>query len=122
MGWWSVIVIALAMFWIWINPRLFLPPKHTNNWASKVTLGERVWLNRAEQTIPAHHQKAAMILSIVGGIGFFIAVVGAYINYLLPTIAGGLICWFGKMWFCDRMVWLYDDMKDNNSIYKSWEH
>jgi hypothetical protein len=24
------------------------------------------------------------------------------------------------MWFCDRMVWLYDDMKDKHPPYAAW--
>jgi hypothetical protein len=24
------------------------------------------------------------------------------------------------MWFCDRMVWLYDEMKDKHPPYAEW--
>ena len=30
------------------------------------------------------------------------------------------IVYMGKLWFIDRMVWLYEDMKDDNSLYRSW--
>ncbi len=119
-GWWSLIIILISFSWIWLNPRLFPSPKDTNNWASKVTFGERVWLNRTEHPIPIHHERWAKFLSIVGGVGFIIAIVGAYFHMLLPTISGGLISWFGKMWFCDRMVWLYEEMKNTNKQYASW--
>jgi hypothetical protein len=26
----------------------------------------------------------------------------------------------GKLWFVDRMVWLYEDMKDATPEYRSW--
>lgn len=26
----------------------------------------------------------------------------------------------GKSWFLDRMVWLYQDLKDENELYQSW--
>ena len=120
LGWWSLIIISISVFWLWINPRLFSPPDSTNNWASKVTFGERVWLNRSKYPIPAHHIKWANFLSIIAGIGFLIGIIGAFLNMLLPAIAGGLISWFGKMWFCDRMVWLFEDMKDSHAEYKSW--
>lgn len=120
LGWWSLLIISIAFFWIWLNPRLFSPPVSTNNWASKVTFGERVWLNRKKKPIPDHHAKWATFLSIVAGIGFLAALIGAFLNLLLPAIAGGIVSWFGKMWFCDRMVWLYEDMKDLDSEYKSW--
>lgn len=120
LGYWSAAVVAVSFFWIWLNPRLFPAPLNTNNWASKVTFGERVWLNRSTLPIPNHHKKWASFLSAVAGIGFLVAVVGAYLNLPLPTLAGGITSWLGKMWFCDRMVWLYEDMKDSNDEYGSW--
>jgi len=120
LAWWSLIIIFISVFWLWLNPRLFSAPKSTNNWASKVTFGERVWLNRSECPIPEHHEKWANFLSIIGGVGFLIGLVGAYLNLPLPALAGGLISWFGKMWFCDRMVWLYEDMKGMRDEYASW--
>ena len=120
LGYWSLAVIAPVVFWIWLNPRLFSVPTKTNNWGSKVTFGERIWLNKAERSIPNHHRTWATFLSIVSGIGFVIALVGAYQNHLLLTVVGGTISWFGKMWFCDRMVWLYTDMKDSNPEYSGW--
>lgn len=41
-GWASLVIIVLAILWLWLNPRLFSPPHTTNNWASKATFGERV--------------------------------------------------------------------------------
>ena len=29
-----------------------------------------------------------------------------------PTISGMIIVYSGKVWFLDRMVWLWQDMKD----------
>ncbi|MCP4612441.1 MAG: hypothetical protein GY845_27400 [Planctomycetes bacterium] len=119
-GWWSLIIIFISVLWLWLNPRLFSPPSNTNNWASKVTFGERVWLNRSKYPIPKHHGQWANFLSIAAGVGFFIGIIGAFLNNPLPAVTGGLISWFGKMWFCDRMVWLYEDMKDSNTKYASW--
>jgi hypothetical protein len=120
MGWWSIPILSAALFWVWLNPRLFLRPAKTDNWASKVTFGERVWLNRASFPIPRHHAKWAIFLSIVAGLGFLIAVIGAYLNMIFPTVSGGLVSWFGKMWFCDRMVWLYEDTRKLNAEYDGW--
>jgi hypothetical protein len=120
LGWWSLSTLGIAFFWIWLNPRLFSPPGNTDNWASKTTFGERVWLNRSTCPIPRHHAQWARFLSIVAGLGFLVALIGALLNRILPTIAGGLVSWFGKMWFCDRMVWLYEDMKGTHPEYGSW--
>lgn len=119
-GGWSLGIIAISCLWLWLNPRLFPVPKNTNNWGSKATFGERVWLNRSLFPIPAQHQRVALFLLIVTSVGFVVGIVGAYLHLLLPMVCGGIISWFGKMWFCDRMVWLYDEMKDRNPEYASW--
>jgi hypothetical protein len=108
----SLFPISIAFLWLWLNPRLFSEPKNTDNWASKVTFGERIWLNKSSD-IPSHHKNWILFLSIISGIGFLIGIVGAYYNLIFPTILGGTISWFGKMWFCDRMVWVYQDVTSN---------
>ena len=52
------------------------------------------------------------------GIQFYVW--GLYNLQLWPTILGVVLVYPGKMWFLDRMVWLYEDMKDSNPEYKSW--
>ena len=39
---------------------------------------------------------------------------------VLETIFGMVIVVLGKSWFLDRMVWLYNEMKDTNPDYRSW--
>ncbi|MEO0088832.1 MAG: DUF6653 family protein [candidate division WOR-3 bacterium] len=118
-GWWSLIPIIAVLFWLWLNPRIFPKAKSTNNWASKAVLGERVWTNRKEIPIPKHHRTLPNILSIVGLIGFIFFIYGLYTLELSPTILGGIISFISKIWFCDRMVWLYEDMK-HLPEYKNW--
>lgn len=120
-GWASAALLALAV-WTWMNPRLFPPPRRTDRWASRAVFGERVWLARKAIPIPPHHERAAAMLSTVAGIGGLVAVVGAVLADLTATIAGGLVAYMGKLWFLDRMVWLYQDMRDMNPLYDSWEH
>jgi len=120
LGWWALGPIALVLVWTWLNPRLFPAPRSIDHWAAKATFGERVWLNRANVPIPSHHAKAANILSAVAAIGVLAGVAGALLNNLAMTLAGGIAGWFAKMWFCDRMVWLYEDMKDVKPEYRFW--
>lgn len=120
LGIWVVVPIALVMLWLWFNPRLFPPPASTDTWSAKVTFGERVSMNRKTVPVPSHHVKVAHILIGISAIGFIVAIVGAVMNDLLLTVSGGLVAWFAKMWFCDRMVWLFDDMKDKHPPYAAW--
>jgi hypothetical protein len=119
-GAWSLIPIALLAFWLWYNPRAFPPPASTNNWASKAVLGERVWLNRGTVPIPAHHQRAAQLLSVLGTVGVPVFVYGIVMLQIWPTLLGTAITVLGKLWFIDRMVWLYEDMQDAVPDYRRW--
>ena len=116
-GLWFTGVVAV---WLWLNPRLFRPPARTDTWSAMATFGERVWLNREAVPIPAHHTRMANILSVVAALGAPAALAGAFLNDLTATLAGAAVVILGKLWFCDRMVWLYRDMKDCHPPYAAW--
>jgi hypothetical protein len=119
-GWWVLVpVIGLAV-WTWINPRAFPPPLSTNSWASKAVLGERVWLNRRSVPIPEHHRRAANILTMISASGLLPLAWGLTAVAFWPTIFGVVLTALGKLWFVDRMVWLYEDMKDVRPEYRAW--
>ncbi|MFA5129119.1 MAG: DUF6653 family protein [Patescibacteria group bacterium] len=120
LGWWSLALIAVVLLWVWTNPRIFSAPKSTNNWASKIVLGEWVWMNRKNVPVPTHHQYAPNILSAIGAIGAIPFIWGLYALEIWPAVFGGVVIVISKLWFADRMVWLYEDMKDATPEYKSW--
>jgi hypothetical protein len=120
LGWWSLVPVALAVLWMWMNPRIFPPPASTNNWASKAVLGERVALNRELIPVPEHHRRAAFVLNIIAGLGVPFIVWGLVKLALWPTLFGSALVYLGKLWFLDRMVWLYEDMKNADPQYQSW--
>jgi hypothetical protein len=120
LGWWCIICVAVAMAWVWINPRLFQKPKSTDNWASKAVLGERVWLNRKKVPVPKYHRTLPNILSIIASIGMVLCIYGVVKLQVWPTVFGIALAYLGKSWFLDRMVWLYEDMKETQPEYKKW--
>ena len=120
LGWWSLIPIVLSLLWTWSNPRLFPPPQYTDNWASKGTFGERIFMNRKTISIPRHHERMAMILAAASAPGVFVLIYGLIFLNLWAVIYGVVTSVMPKVWFVDRMVWLYDDMRDKNPEYKSW--
>lgn len=117
---WSLLPVALVLLWIWLNPRMFPPPRRTDNWASMATFGERVYLNRAQVPIPSHHLRAANVLQAMSGVGLPILIYGLYALDLWAVVLGNFWIMTFKAWFVDRMVWLYLDMKDRDSLYGSW--
>ncbi len=45
---------------------------------------------------------------------------GLYLLEIWPTLLGAVLIYLGKMWFIDRMVWLFEDMKDQHPPYAAW--
>jgi len=119
-GWYSLLPVAFALFWIWYNPRAFPAPKSTNNWASKGTFGERVFLERRKTDLPQHHLHAANGITMLSFIGAVIWIYGLYTLSAWATVAGVVGVVLPKAWFVDRMVWIYEDFKDADPRYKSW--
>jgi hypothetical protein len=104
-----------------IAARLFHMDERTwERHASPWSVWTRVWLNRKTIPIPGHHVRMAHLLTAASALGFAVALVGAFLNDWLATVSGGLMAWFAKMWFCDRMVWLYDEMKNTHPPYAEW--
>ena len=118
-GWWALLLIAFVILWVVLNPRLFPKPKSTDNWMSRGVLGERVWLNRKAIAIPAHHRVWANILSLGTAIGLLPFAWGLWQYEIWPVWVGLVILVGGKLWFMDRMAWLFADMKDEHADYRA---
>lgn len=122
-GWWCLIPGIISLLWMFFNPIFFSKPKSTRNWASKSVMGERVYLNRDKIDIPQHHKTPLYkILNLISSIGMLLAI-WAIIEYSVwGAITGISLAYLGKSWFLDRMVWLYEDMKNQNDEYKKWDY
>ena len=121
-GWWTLIPIILSVICIWINPRLFKKPRSTKNWASKAVLGERVWLNRKVVAIPVHFEPVIKVLNAISGVGTLLCIWGLIAVSFWVTTFGMVVLILGKSWFLDRMVWLYNEMKDAHLEYGNWDY
>jgi hypothetical protein len=112
-GIWCLIPICLLILWTIINPKIFSKPKSTNNWASKCVLGEKIWANRKEITVPNRHNNMITILTLIQFIVLIILIIGFYQSNVWEVIEGTIFTYMGKMWFLDRMVWVFEDMKEH---------
>lgn len=112
--------IATVCLWLWLNPRIFPPPRRLTTWHARATFGERVWLNRAVVPIPADDNRRAILLSLATAIGFAMGMWGAFMQNLPVLIAGTLVTYVAKIAFLAGMVALYDRMRDAHPVYRSW--
>jgi hypothetical protein len=107
-GWWALVPVGLALAWIWLNPRVFSPPKRYDSWMSRAVLGERIFIKH-RAAIPAHHRRAATALTWASLPGVIVCVAGLIWLRADWVVLGALLAVGAKAWFCDRMVWLHDD-------------
>ena len=107
-GWGALIAVLLVLIWVWLNPRIFAPPDHLDNWMSKGVMGERIFLeHRAE--VPAHQRRAALILSLLSVPGLIVMAWGLWTYWWEGVVFGTVLSMLPKIWFVDRMVWIYED-------------
>jgi hypothetical protein len=119
-GWYAPAPIALLAIWLWLNPRIFPPPVSTQSWASRAVLGERVFLLRMMHPVPVEHSNVATLLGIGSALGALLMAAGLIAAEPFTFVAGGIAVAFFKLWLCDRMVWLFDEMSEDVPEYRSW--
>lgn len=119
-GWWCMVPILALIVWTYWNPRAFSTPVSTDNWMSKVTFGERVWLNAGFHPIPEHHARMASCLGILAGSGLVPLIWGLWALNPWAVMLGLAVTITGKLWQMDRMVWIYEDMKPRVPEYAEW--
>ena len=120
LGWYALPAVGVALLWTWYNPRIFPVPDSLDHWASKAVMGERVWLNRDIVPVPSRHRTVPNILSGVSGTGMLFVFWGVFVFDIWPTIFGLALVYSGKLWFLDRMAWLWEDMREATEEYRSW--
>jgi polyferredoxin len=119
-GWWCLLPVALLIAWTFWNPRAFPPPSSTESWMSRVTFGERIWLNAHKVPIPTQHAVVARRLSAVALAGLVPLTWGLWVFEIWAVLLGLALSMGPKLWQMDRMVWLHQDMKHANKTYDSW--
>lgn len=123
LGWYCLIPIALSVIWMMVNPLVFPEPRSTRNWASKGVFGERIWADRNEVEIPEQFKSPVPnVANTFSAMGVVLMAYGLISLTLLPVIAGILIAHGGKLWYIDRMVLLFEDMKARRPDYAKWEY
>jgi hypothetical protein len=119
LGWRAAIPIADALLWTWVNPHLFPAPPSPDHRTSKSVPGG-VWLNRDAVPVPGYHRRVPAILSAVGAIGLLFVAWGVLFFDPWPFLTGAVMVYMGKLWYLDRVVWLWQDMEHATGEYRSW--
>lgn len=115
-------LVAVVLLWTWLNPRVFPQPKSTDHWISKGVFGEKIFTSRKKGNIevPRRHVVAANLTTALSVVGVCVLIYGLYALEVWPTLLGAALAVLAKMWFVDRMVWLYEDMCAIDEGYRQW--
>ena len=119
-GWWALVPTAAALLWMWLNPRLFPAPRSTKGWSSRAVFGERVLMNRNNVPVPKHHVRMSRLLNSLNAVSSAPFIYGLIALEPVYTIGGIFLTMAFKFWYLDRMVWLFEDMRDERSEYADW--
>jgi len=106
-NWFLPVLFILIIIWFVINPKIFPKPKSYDNWMSKGVLGEKIWTeNKKKDTY-------ATLLTIAMAPFFLISIYTAYMQIFWETMFFAIVPFIVKLWFLDRMVFLYDYENSN---------
>ncbi len=107
---WAWAAVAFVLIWIWLNPRVFPQPNRFDSWSAQGVLGERVWLHHREK-VSEHHKRVANVLAVGSSLGLLPFAYGLWTFDIGITCLGIVLIAGGKMWFVDRMVWVWRDFQ-----------
>jgi hypothetical protein len=115
-GSYFVVPLLVTLVWTFLNPHLFDRPDSFESWAAKGVLGERIWKERESYDIPTAWAWQTYGLNAVQAIAMAPFLVGLYELNVWMTMTGLTGAFLGKLWFFDRMVWLFEDRKADDSV------
>ncbi len=102
---------------------MFKQPRSTRNWASKGVFGERIWVERDRSELPDQFNSAVpTVATVFQAIGLVPLAYWLAALRVTPTVTGILMVQGGKLWYIDRMVLLFEEMKTRDPEYARWEY
>lgn len=116
---WAWPLVVLALIWIRYNPRAFSLPETPTGWASRAVFGERIWIDQRAD-IPRHHRIAGRTLTLLAALASGIWIWGLVMLDVSATLFGLVVSMLAKMWFVDRMAWLFENLQDTDPRYHAW--
>jgi hypothetical protein len=116
-----LVPLSVTLLWTFLNPRLFNKPESFHTWAAKGVLGERIWKQRDAYDIPTVWARQTHALNAVQLVAMGPFLIGLYELQVWMTVAGLSAAFLSKVWFFDRMVWLFEDRKESETV-REWLH
>jgi hypothetical protein len=121
LGRYFLLPLAVSLLWTVLNPRLFDEPESFHSWAAKGVLGERIWKDRDSHNISTGWARQTHALNVVQLLAMGPLLLGLYTLQFWMMTTGLTVAFVTKLWFFDRMVWLFENHKENETV-REWLH
>ncbi|MGI3168297.1 DUF6653 family protein [Pseudooceanicola sp. C21-150M6] len=108
LGWWALGPGAIVLAWLWINPRLFPPPRDRSSWMTRGVYGERIWIARSDRPIPRWYVIRGQALLGLAGVTFLAFLYGLVQLDPVWTVVPMIVSTGAKMGFVRLMAHLFD--------------
>lgn len=118
-GTYFLVPLGATLLWTFFNPRLFDEPDSLDSWAARGVLGERIWKDRAVYDISRQWSLQTHALNASQVVGLVPFLFGLYTLDVWMTMTGLTVAFLSKLWFFDRMVWLFEDEREAERV-REW--
>jgi Family of unknown function (DUF6653) len=96
---------AAVAAWFAVNPMLFPEPESDESWATRVVLGEELWMAKRLRDLSTALTGASAAF-FAGGLW------SSYKRRFWPTMFFGGTAFLLKLWYIDRMTFYYERHRD----------
>jgi hypothetical protein len=122
-GWWCLLPIAGLIVWLVVNPLFFDQPRTTKHWVSRSVFGERIWTERDPSSLPpAFNSQVPTVAQAFQVVALVPLVYGLVTFDAIAVVCGVLLMQVAKCWYLDRMVLLFEAVKQTEDEVASWEY
>jgi hypothetical protein len=122
-GWWCLIPIAALVVWLFVNPLFFDVPASTRSWVSRSVFGERIWSERDRNDLPpAFRSQVPTVAQVIQTLAAIQLVYGLVVFDAVATVSGVVFMQAAKCWYLDRMVLLFEAVKQSDPEVAAWEY
>jgi hypothetical protein len=109
--------------WLFVNPLFFDVPASTRSWASRSVFGERIWSERDRNDLPpAFRSQVPKVAQVIQTLAAIQLVYGLVVFDAVATVSGVVFMQAAKCWYLDRMVLLFEAVKQNDPEVAAWEY
>lgn len=118
----SIVLVLIAILGFAALSRVGARLSRGSGWATEVSFGERIWLNRLQTPVPQDINVALTTLYLAFLTGTLVAMTGGLTASPILTGTGLIVSYAAMTVHFHKLRLLYRAMKDKNPLYRFWSY